>query len=239
VLRFRPLWKFTALMLPLFLGCVALGVWQLERLQWKLALIAQVNRNFHAPPVPVEQLLGVGVDAAAQYRRVRLSGHFENAKESYVFTTAGEGIPAYHVLTPFALDRGQTLLVDRGVVPERLRDPKTRPTGQLNGIRHIVGVWRIPDSPGLFTPGPNLAKRIWYARDVRGISRADHIRLAAPVVIEADVAPNPGGWPKGGQTVVIFRNEHLQYAITWFGLAAVVLGGWLAFHISRGRIGSG
>ena len=108
------------------------------------------------------------------------------------------------MLTPFALDRGQTLLVDRGVVPERLRDPKTRPTGQLNGIRHIVGVWRIPDSPGLFTPGPNLAKRIWYARDVRGISRADHIRLAAPVVIEADAAPNPGGWPKGGQTVSFF-----------------------------------
>jgi surfeit locus 1 family protein len=238
MLRFRPLWQFTAFMLPLFFGCIALGVWQVERLQWKLALIAQVNRNLHANPIPIDQALTKDADAA-QYRRVRLNGRFENSKESYIFTTAGEGAAAYHVLTPFVLDDGRTLLIDRGVVPERLRGPNTRPAGQLDGIQHVVGVWRAPDSPGLFTPAPNLAKRIWYARDVQGISRANQIRLAAQVIIEADAAPNPGGWPKGGQTVVTFRNEHLQYAITWFGLAAVVLGGWLAFHISQGRVGHG
>ena len=234
MLRFRPLWKFTALMLPLFLACIALGVWQLERLQWKLALVAQVNRNLHAAPISVDRALTMKA-AAAQYRRVRLSGAFDNSKESYVFTTAGEGVPAYHVLTPFTLDNGRVLLIDRGMVPPRLRDPQMRSAGQLAGEQHIVGVWRIPDSPGLFTPAPNLVKRIWYAREVEAIARADHVQLAAPVVIEADATPNPGGWPKGGQTVVTFRNEHLQYAITWFGLAAVVLGGWIAFHISRGR----
>lgn len=237
MLHFRPLWKFTAAMLPLFLACVALGVWQLERLQWKLALIAQVNRNMHAPPIPVARALAMP-PSDAQYRRVEMRGRFaKNSKEAYVFAIGQGGAPVYHVLTPFLLDNGRMLLVDRGVVPERLRDPHARPAGDLNGERRVTGVWRRPDAPGPFTPAPNLAKRVWYARDVEGIAKADHLKLAAPVVVEADATPNPGGWPKGGQTVVTFRNEHLQYAITWFALAAVVLGGWIAYHVSQGRLG--
>lgn len=235
-MRFHPLWKFTAAMLPLFLGCIALGIWQLERLQWKLALIAQVNRNLGAPSIPVARALAAAPDTS-QYRRVTLTGHFENAKEAYVFGTAAGGVAVDHVITPFRLNGGRVLLVDRGIVPESLRDPRTRLAGQLKGERQVTGVWRIPDAPGLFTPAPNLARRVWYARDVKGIARDDGLKLAAPVIVEADATPNPGGWPKGGQTVIHFRNAHLQYAITWFALAAVVLGGWIAFHISRGRIG--
>jgi len=234
MLYFRPLWKFTAFLLPLFIGCIVLGIWQLGRLQWKLALVAQVNRNLHAPVIPVERALAIGAEAA-QYRRVRLAGRFESSKESYVFT-ATNGAPAYHVITPMALDDGGTLLVDRGIVPERLRDPRTRPTAPTAAEAHLTGIWRIPDSPGLFTPAPNLSKRIWYARDVYGIAKANGLRLIAPVIVDADGAPNPGGWPKGRQTVVTFRNDHLQYAITWFGLAAVILGGWLAFYNSRGAL---
>src|ERR1041385_3641738 len=236
MLRFQPLWKFTAAMIPLFLGCVALGVWQLERLQWKLALIAQVNRNLHAPAIPVQRALVLGAQAA-QYHHVTLYGRFDNLKEAYVFTTDASGAPAYHVLTPFTLDDGRTLLVDRGIVPERLRDPRTRAAGELLGQQRITGVWRIPDAPGVFTPAPNPAKRIWYARDVEGIAKADRIALAAPAIIEADATPNPGGWPEGGQTVIAFRNEHLQYAITWFALAAVTFAGWIAFHVAQGRLG--
>ena len=236
MLRFRPLWKFTALMLPLFLGCIALGAWQVERLQWKLGLIAQVNRNLNAPPIPVEEALAKPPDAA-QYRHVQMRGHFDNTREAYVFGTGDEGSPVYHVLTPFTLDNGRTLLVDRGVVPERLRDPHTRSAGQIEGERRMGGVWRVPDAPGVFTPAPEIAERIWYARDLAGIAKAERIKLAAPAIVEADATPNRGGWPKGGQTVVTFRNEHLQYAITWFALAAVTLGGWIAYHVSQGRFG--
>jgi surfeit locus 1 family protein len=234
MLYFRPLWKFTAFLLPLFVGCIALGTWQLERLQWKRALIAQVNRNLHAPVISVEQALAIGTQAA-QYRRVRLVGHFDNSKEAYIFTTANDA-PAYHVITPMTLDDERTLLVDRGVVPERLRDPRARSAGQIGAEAHVAGIWRIPDTQGLFTPVPNLSKRIWYARDVQGIAKANGLSLAAPVIVEADATPNPGGWPKGGETIVTFRNDHLQYAITWFALAAVVLGGWLAFHKSHGAL---
>jgi surfeit locus 1 family protein len=84
---------------------------------------------------------------------------------------------------------------------------------------------------------PDTVHRIWYARDLKSIAATDHLTLAAPVVIEADATPNSGGWPRGGQTVVTFRNQHLSYAVTWFGLAMGLLGIWFAYHISKGRIG--
>ena len=78
--------------------------------------------------------------------------------------------------------------------------------------------------------------RVWYARDLAGMARADGLALLAPIVVEADATPNPGGFPVGGKTVVSFRNQHLSYAVTWFGLAAALVGVWLAYHVSKGRI---
>ena len=231
---FRPLRALTFVCAVLFASLVALGAWQLERLQWKLALIADVQRNMKAPPLSLAEALGVG--QKAQYHRVALDGRFDSAKEAYVFGTDEAGAPVYHVIAPFETPAG-TLLVDRGIVPKEELDPATRRAGQINGPVHIVGVWRTPDPPGWFTPAPDFMHRIWYAHDLAAIAKADGIILAAPAIVEADAAPNPGGWPKGGQTRVTFRNEHLQYAITWFGLAAGLLGVYIAFHISRGRLG--
>jgi surfeit locus 1 family protein len=232
-ISFRPLPLMTAISAAAFAVLVGLGAWQLERLQWKLGLIAEVDRNLAAPPLSVDDALALG--AGAEYRRIAADGRFDNAKEAYAFAT-DKGAEVYHVIVPFELRDGRVLLVDRGVVPKERLDPNTRRKGQLEDIRHIVGVWRTPDPPGAFTPAPDPAHRIWYARDLAGIAKTDGVTLAAPVVIEADATPNPGGWPKGGQTVVAFRNEHLQYAITWFGLAAVLAGVYFAFHFSRGRL---
>jgi surfeit locus 1 family protein len=215
---------------------VWLGTWQLERRAWKLNLIATVDSHMAASPLSLDQILHMSADEA-QYRKVTLSGRFDHAKEAHVFATAAEGVAIYHVLTPFRTDDGRVLMVDRGAVPQDRLDPKTRAAGNVDGETEVTGVWRVPDPPGFFTPKPNPGKRIWYARDLAGIAAADHLTLAAPVVIEADATPNPGGLPKGGQTVVNFRNQHLSYAVTWYGLALVLLGVWLAYHISRGRIG--
>ena len=146
------------------------------------------------------------------------------------------GAPVYHVLTPFTSDAGRTYLVDRGAVPKEMLAPATRSAGQPQAALTITGIWRTPDAPGAFTPAPDTAHRIWYARDLQAIAAADHIRLAAPVVIEADATPNPGGWPRGGQTVVDLPNNHLSYAFTWFGLAAGLIGVYLAYHVSKGRL---
>lgn len=233
-MRFRPYPGFTIACVLVFAFLCFLGFWQLERLQWKLALIAQVDGNMAAAPVSLDTVLAMD-GRAAQYRHVTLRGHFDHAKESYVFTTDA-GAAVYHVLTPFVADDGRVLMVDRGEVPKDKLAPAGRAAGNAAGETQVTGVWRTPDAPGNFTPPPDAANRIWYARDLAGIAAANHLQLAAPVVVEADAAPNPGGWPQGGKTVVTFRNQHLSYAVTWFGIAIVLLGVWLAYHISRGRI---
>jgi surfeit locus 1 family protein len=224
----------------LFAILCGLGVWQLERLQWKLALIAEVNARTQAAPVTVDVVRGLG--EAAQYRRVTLHGVFNHAQENYVFATASGGDPVYHVLTPFLIADGTArhwLMVDRGAVPKERLDPGSRKAGNVAGITAVTGIWRTPDAPGLFTPAPDVAHRIWYSRDLAAMARTDGIALQAPVVIEADATPNPGGWPRGGQTVVEFRNQHLSYAVTWFGLALCLLGVWLAYHVQKGRLAWG
>jgi surfeit locus 1 family protein len=230
-LSFRPLPGFTLLCVPLFAILIALGVWQLERLQWKLGLIAEIQRNMTLPPLSFDAARAL---PNAEYRRVSLSGRFLNGKEAYVFTTGAQGAPVYHVLTPFLLNDGRAVMVDRGSVPLSLRDAQRRQPGSAI---HIVGIWRTPDRPGLFTPAPDLAHRVWYARDLQGIARADHVTLAAQAILEADATPNPGGWPKGGQTRIDLPNDHLQYAITWFFLAASLVGVYFAYHRARGRLG--
>ena len=233
-MSFRPYPGLTIACAILLAVLCGLGAWQLERLQWKLALIATVNSHMAAPPVSLDEILAMNRDEA-QYRRVGLSGRFDHGREAYVFTT-DQGAAVYHVLTPFTTDGGKVVMVDRGEIPAEKLDPATRAAANLDGQVHVTGVWRVPDPPGTFTPPPDSAKRIWFARDLKAIATADHLSLAAPVVIEADSAPNPGGWPRGGQTMVSFRNQHLSYAVTWFGLALCLLGVWLAYHISKGRI---
>ena len=233
-MTFRPYPGMTIACTILFAVLCGLGTWQLERLQWKLALIARVNSHMAAAPVPLDAIRAMPPDDA-QYRRVTLDGRFDHAHESYVFTTDA-GDPVYHVLTPFLTEGGRVLMVDRGEVPREKLDPAARTAGNAEGRAQVTGVWRVPDAPGAFTPAPDPEHRIWYSRDLKGIAAADRLTLAAPVVIEADSTPNPGGLPRGGQTVVAFRNQHLSYAVTWFGLALGLLGIWFAYHFSRGRI---
>ena len=233
---FRPLLKPTLWFLPMFAVLIGLGTWQVERLHWKEALLARMNANLSAPPIALGAILALPNDQA-QYRRVAITGHFDNAKEAYAFGTDQDGKPAFHVLTPLILANGRALIVDRGIVPQEKRDPKTRPAGQREGEQHITGIWRTPDAANLFTPKPDLRKRIWFARDVTAIAHLDDLQLAAPVLVEADATPNPGGLPKGGQTVVTLPNNHLQYAITWYLMALGLLAVYLAYHRQRGRLG--
>jgi surfeit locus 1 family protein len=232
---FRPLLKPTLWFLPMFLVLIGLGTWQVERLHWKVALIAQMNASLTAPPLALDRIVRLPA-AEAQYRHVALTGRFDNAKEAYAFATAEGGAPVYHVLTPLILSDGRALIVDRGMIPQNLRDPKTRAAGRLVGERHVVGVWRTPDPANLFTPKPDLQKRLWFSRDVKAMAALDRLTLAAPVVVEADATPNPGGWPKGGQTVVSLPNNHLQYAITWYLMALGLLAVYLAWHRQKGRL---
>lgn len=234
MIRFRPQLGFTLLCLPLFALLVGLGVWQLERLQWKLGLIAQIRHNMHAPAISLDRALKMGIDHA-QYRRVAVTGRFDSAQENYVYTTGPQGRPVYHLLIPLLIRSGAGVMVDRGYIPISLRDPPSRPGSEPQGEVDFVGILRAPDKPGIFTPSPDFSHRVWFARDVKAMAMRDHVRLIAPVVLEAVAAPGRT-WPRGGQTRVDLPNDHLQYALTWFLLAAALAVVYIAWHRTRGRL---
>jgi surfeit locus 1 family protein len=234
MIRFRPLPIPTLVLVPGLALLLGLGIWQIERLHEKEALIASVEAGLTAPSVPLKLLLQAD-PAAAEWRHVRLSGHFLHDREQYVFAQGPSGATGVQVITPLVEPDGDTVLVDRGFVPDALRDPMRRVQGQLEGEVSLTGILRLSQPPGAFTPRPDSATRLWFVKDVAAIAGAAGVD-AAPVLIEVDATPNPGGWPLGGQTRVDFPNDHLQYAVTWFGLALALLGVYLVYHHSRGRL---
>jgi surfeit locus 1 family protein len=167
-----------------------------------------------------------------------LSGHFLHDKELFLFARGPQGAVGVDIITPLVQTNGETVLVDRGFVPEALRNPATRQAGQLTGELSLTGVLRLSQQGGLFTPAPDLKTRLWFVKDVPTMAKAAGVETT-PLLIEADNAPNPGGWPLGGQTRVDFPNDHLQYAITWFGLALALLAVYLLYHRSHGRLSFG
>lgn len=237
-LHFRPFAGFTLLCALLFTVLICLGVWQLERMRWKLALISQMSRNMTAPAISLDAALELGIERA-QYHRVILKGHLENRKESYLYTTGPSGGPVYHVLTPLKLDNGAMMLIDRGYVPLALRDPASRPGSEPQSEVTITGIWRMPDRSGPFTPAPDLPHRVWFSDDFAGIARVENLRFAAPAIIEAAASPRARAWPRAGQTRIMVANDHLEYALTWFLLAAALLVVYIAYHSAQGRLALG
>lgn len=202
-----------ALALLAALGFVALGIWQVERRAWKLDLIGRVEAGLKAPPVDVTDWQGV-----PEYRKVRLTGRYLRDRETLVkaVTVRGEG---FWVMTPLRTARA-TVLVNRGFVPS----PATPRWGGRDNGASIVGLARITEPKGGFLRSNDPVLERWYSRDVAAIARARRLGLVAPMFVDADAAPNPGGYPLGGLTVVRFHNNHLIYALTWFALAALSAG---------------
>lgn len=202
-------------------GFTALGIWQVERLAWKLDLIARVEARIHAPPAPIpDQARWASLDARAEeYRRVRMRGVFLHDRETLVqaLTERGAG---FWVLTPLRTAQG-IVLVNRGLVPPERRIPATRTGGQTEGSVSVTGLLRATEPGGGFLRANDPAGERWYSRDVAAIAHARSLEGAAPFFVDADASPNPGGYPVGGLTVVRFRNSHLVYALTWFALAAI------------------
>ena len=216
----------TALMLAGLALLIGLGVWQLKRLEWKQGLIAQIEARTKGPPITLEDavaLAGQGRDPS--YYRVRVDGRFHHAKERYLYAVS-EGRVGWHVITPLETEDGDIVLVDRGFVPDELKDPSTRALGQVKNVVTVTGIARSPETQTLFTPDNEPKVNRWFWRDLGGMARsmfpAGTIDVA-PFFLEADKSEVPGFWPEDGQTRLEIPNNHLQYAITWFLLGACLL----------------
>jgi len=240
--------RFRALIVPGLFALVglgvlsSLGVWQLQRLAWKEALIARAAARAELPAmaVPAEADWPQMTAVRDEYRRVAVSGRFLNHREALVYALLSEpkgkfSGPGYWVLTPLKTASGAALFVNRGFVPLERAAAATRREGQPTGIVTVTGLLRMPEGRSWFTPADDPARGLWQERDPVAIAKAYGLAPTAPFFIDADSTPNPGGLPQGGETKLAFPNRHLGYALTWFGLALALLAVFVAFALKQLR----
>lgn len=237
--------SWPSLLLPAVLACaalVALGTWQIQRKAWKEGLIVTLTERLAAPPsVLPAASTWAGLDQASnEYRRVKFNAAFDHPKESLVYGAASAFRPdvsglGYWIFTPARLADGSFVIVNRGFVPEGRQDAASRPEGQIAGPVEIVGAMRWPDARNWFSPADDPLHNLWFARDPLAIADAKGVRPVAPFYVEQESPVPPGGLPQPGKIVVKLRNEHLQYALTWYGLAAVLAVVFVGWAFSSGR----
>jgi surfeit locus 1 family protein len=227
---------------------VGLGTWQLQRRTWKQELLATISQRLATAPVDREAWQKracrdpavVGLAASCEYLAVRLSGTYAHDRERRVYTIVarvnGIGGVGYWIMTPFKLtNSGETIYVSRGFVPEEGKAATARKAGQIEGETVITGLVRSAEPRGIFTGTNNAAANIYYLRrpsefadlEVAGDAAGSFVDLLAPTP--------PGGLPRPTAGAVDIPNRHLEYALTWYGLALTLVGVFLAFAISRLR----
>jgi surfeit locus 1 family protein len=232
--------------LIVFAGLVGLGSWQLDRKAWKEGLIDTLNQRLAAAPseLPPPERWPSLARAQDEYRRVRFAAEILPNEEALVFTSGSTfrpdvSGPGYWVFAPARLAGGGLVVVDRGFVPEGRQDKATRAAGEVAARLDMVGVMRWPEQAGWFTPQAEPGHNLWFARDPIAIAQTKSWGEVAPFFIELESPQPPGGLPRPGPLKVNLPDDHLQYALTWFGLATVLVVSFAFWLRSRWREGDG
>lgn len=232
-------WAFIVFMLALTVLWIVLGVWQMQRLQWKEGLIAEVSTRMTAAPYdlpPASQWPGFDT-SQFEYHPVKITGQFAATLPVLVFTSLSDAKGKYDgagdwVLAPFTTDDGGTVFVNRGFVPQdnanAFLDLNSVPQGHMS----ITGLALPAEDPGPFTPAADPKTRTdWVTNPARLAAMTGTHGPVFPMSIDLPAGP-PGALPQGGETTVEFPNNHLGYAFTWFGLA-ILTPGLLAYWVFR------
>ncbi|TNE35188.1 MAG: SURF1 family protein [Alphaproteobacteria bacterium] len=232
--KFSPGILPTLVTVPVVIILLALCVWQVNRYSWKINLIDTINSQLAAPAV--EMPTGDLDPEKWQYRRVKLTGHYEHDKELHLFAHADPGREGFQIITPFVRSgNGEVVLVNRGWVPKNKVNPETRPAGQVRGDVTITGVIRKPWGKAYsFMPESSATDNVWLYGQLSKM--ADYLKMkVAPVFVELDANDVPGGLPIGGQTRITLPNNHIQYAFTWLGLAITMAIIFVIYGLKRGK----
>jgi surfeit locus 1 family protein len=219
-----------------------LGTWQVRRLAWKTELIATVSARVHGPPIAAPGLAEARATAPddLDWRRVKLSGRYLPGPEARIHAVLGEphgrfGGPGVFLMAPLSRDDGSIVWINRGFVPAA-PPPATTIAPPPEGPVEIVGILRRSEPRGAFAPADDPAHRLWFVRDTAALAAAfglDPTRVA-PFSVDAEASATPAsGLPQAGETRLSFPNDHLGYALTWYGLAAACLGVFAAFARRR------
>lgn len=186
---------------------VSLGVWQVQRLAWKQGVLAEIDSRISAEPVGLPDTVSPDAD---KYLPVTITGDLVPG-EIHVLVSVKQVGAGYRIIQSFSTE-DRTILVDRGFVPVTAKQDK-----RLNGSMEVTGNLHWPDEIDSYTPEPDIDDNIWFARDVPNLAAA---LGAEPILLIARSQTDPGITPLPVDTAGI-PNDHLQYAITWFGLALV------------------
>ncbi len=214
-----------------------LGAWQVQRLAWKEALLADLGARLSADPIALPAIFD---QEAHEFRRVALTGRFTGAEGAhgfrdvaYLMTKRPWGA-GYRVIQPFETTDGRIFLVERGYVPideKNAGSAAARPTLAPEGEIAITGALRWPDDADSFKDLADApSDNVWLTREIPSIAP---LFDAEPVLIVADIPTSPPGaeFPIPLPVTVNLPNDHLQYAITWFSMAAI----WAGFAVVLAR----
>jgi cytochrome oxidase assembly protein ShyY1 len=233
---------FTLVMVALFIG---LGVWQLQRRVEKHALIAALTGQLAAAPgaLPSPAQWSALTPADDEFRRVSFAATYEPRPDAMVYSSGSavrEDIsgPGTWAFLPAALPGGETVVINAGFVQNTMQDRAQQDRAVARLVTHepviLTGYIRFPEAAGVLTPAENMAKRLWFTRDHLAMAHAlgwgQDGRPVAPFYIDLEQPVPASGIPKPGPLEVHLKDDHLQYAITWFGLAGAVViafGVWL------------
>lgn len=220
---------------------VSLGTWQVQRLQWKRDLIDAMNERLAAAPIAFDEALAREAEGERlDYQPVYLAGVYAHDLESAVFGT-WEGRPGVYLFTPLdaadpATGGRRFVYVNRGFAPQDFKDASARAEGLVAGEVRVEGLFRRAEEKRGFekwlAPKDQPADNLYFVRDPRILAARHSIDVPA-CYIDSSGRESAGPWPKGGLTRVDLPNRHLEYALTWFGLAAALLGVFIAYSLKR------
>ena len=235
---------FTLAMVAL---CVGLGVWQLQRRAEKHALIAALTERLAASSAALPQPAqwSALTPQKDEFRRVRFVATYDSRPDAMVYSSGSavrEDIsgPGTWAFLPAQLPNGETVVINAGFVQNTMQDraQQDRAVARLytNGPVTLTGYIRFPEKAGILTPSENVAKRLWFTRDHLAMARALDWEEVAPFYLDLETPVPESGIPKPAALTVHLKDDHLQYAITWFGLAGAVV---IAFGVWwRGQPGA-
>lgn len=223
-----------------FAALVALGTWQIERKAWKEGLIATLTERLEAPPdsLPSPAAWPALGQAGNEYRRVTFKADFETTEQALVLATGSAFRPditgpGFWLFAPARIADGGIVVVNRGFVP--LVNAKMLPNWVNPGVIDITGVMRWPEAAHWFTPKADPAQNLWFIRDPVAIAAAKGWGPVSPFYVEQESPVPAGGWPQPGKLVSSLPNNHLQYAVTWYGLALVLVVVFAAWAVKTAR----
>ena len=217
--------------LPILALLCWLGNWQVERLEWKLDLSQKIESRFGLPAVAIPAMMSDPDEWL--YRHMRISGRYLHMREMPLYSIGPNGRPGYDLFTPLLLRDGTYVIINRGWVPEKLKEQVSRPETMIAGSVEITGVLRKSWERQRFAPENDLARNLWYYGDLTAMAKEQELSTVFPMFLYADKSPVKGTYPIGGRSRVKLVNNHLDYAMTWYGLAIVLLVIYFIFNVQK------